>query len=400
MTRSLVVLGGADGAITTLRAARRIGLRTICFDARTDAPAMRLADESYSVSTRDVAALMEALAPRTDVAGVASPASDVNLPSQYALARRLGLPGGLSADALRASVDKGFFRAVSDRLGHPGPRFVQGTPAQVRAEATTLDFPVIIKPTDSSGGRGIGVCLTPDELVPALSYAAEGSPSGVVIAEELLAGTHHAAEAIVLDGRVALLAVGDRRLTPSPHFVTMENRMPSGVPGLVERVHVMLDEVCAALAYRWGSLNVDVLVRPDGQVVLVELGARLGGNGSAELLGLVHGLDVTEAYVQMVVGDRPDVTTRTTAHAAFRVLTSQNHGKLTAIGGAAEARALPGVVDLVLAAQPGDHVEPYHRAGAKLGYVMVTAPDRPRLQSTLDRVEKVLRIDVMAEAEP
>jgi hypothetical protein len=103
---------------------------------------------------------------------------------------------------------------------------------------------------------------------------------------------------------------------------------------------------------------------------------------------------VTEAYVRMVVGDRPDVTTRATAHAAFRVLTSEHYGKLTAIGGAADVRALPGVVDLVLAAQPGDHVEPYHRAGAKLGYVMVTAPDRPQLQSTLDRVEKVLRIDV------
>jgi biotin carboxylase len=355
---------------------------------------MRLADESYSVSTADTAALIEFLAGRDDIEGVVSPASDVNLPSQYLLARRLGLPCGLSAGALRASVDKGFFRDLCDRLGQAGPRYVQGTPEQVRVEAATLDFPLIVKPADSSGGRGIGVCARPEDLSLALSRAQERSPSGVVIAEEQLTGSHHAAEAVVRDGRVALLAVGDRTLTPPPYFVTVEHRMPSGVPGLAERVRTLLDDVCAALDYRWGSLNVDILVRPDREVVLVELGARLGGNGSAELLGLVHGLDVTEAYVRMAVGDTPDLTPRGSAHAAFRVLTSDGPGKLTAIHGAADVRALPGVVDLVLAAQPGDHVEPYHRAGAKLGYVLATAPGRVPLESTLDRIRELLTLEV------
>jgi biotin carboxylase len=270
---------------------------------------------------------------------------------------------------------------------------VQGRLA--RLDTAGLSFPVIVKPTDSSGGRGIGVCAHPDQLPAALVEAEQFSASGVVIVEEYLLGTHHTAEAIVVDGRVALLSVGDRVLTPPPHFVTAEHRMPSGIVGLPERVRDMLDSVCEALGYRWGSLNVDVLVTPDDRVILVELGARLGGNGSAELLGLVYGVDVIEASVRLAVGERPSVASRMQAHAAFRVITAGKSGKLVAIHGCDAVRSLPGVIDLVIAAQSGDHVDPYHRAGAKLGYVLASAATELLLRGTLDRVDELLSIEVV-----
>ncbi len=259
---TLVVLGGADGAITTLQAARRVGVRTICVDMRADAPAIPYADEFLNISTRDVDRLAAVLSARSDIAGVVSPASDVNLPAQFALNERLGLPSGLSPDALKASVDKGFFRDTCDRLGMPGPRFVQGTPAEVKA-AKGLAYPLIVKPTDSSGGRGISVCYSPADLDLAVEKAVGPSAAGIVIAEEYLAGDHYAAEAIVADGKIVLFALGSRMLTPAPHFVTLQHQMPSA-PDLTARVRAMLDEACTTLGYRWGSLNADVLVTPDG----------------------------------------------------------------------------------------------------------------------------------------
>ncbi|MFC7548610.1 ATP-grasp domain-containing protein [Plantactinospora sp. GCM10030261] len=398
-TRSLVVLGGADGAITTLETARRIGLHTICVDQRTDVPAIGHADEFLNVSTRDADRLTRLLADRADVAGVLSPASDVNLPTQRTLAERLGLPCGVSKAALRASVDKGFFRAMCDRLGLPGPRHVQGSPGQVRAAAAGLPFPVIVKPTDSSGGRGITLCHAVGELAEAVRRAAAASPSGVVIAESYLAGTHHSAEAVVQDGRIVLFDLGSRVMTPPPHFVTLTHTMPGGSPAVADQVRAMLNRVCQDMAYRWGSLNVDVLVTPDDQVVLVELGARIGGNGSAELLGLAHGVDVTEVAVRMAVGERPPLAPRHRAHAAFSALCAERAGKLVAIHGLAAARALPHVIDVVLAASAGDHVEPYDRAGAKVGYVLVAAPDQTRLRATLDRVDALVRLDIIDPAE-
>lgn len=398
--RTLVVLGGADGAITTLATAARLGLHTICVDARTDAPAVGYAAEFLNLSTRDVPAIAAALGDRGDLAGVVSPASDVNLPAQHRLARLLGLPDGLSPPALRASVDKGYFRALCDRLGQPGPRFVQDTAAAVRDRCGGLRYPVIVKPTDSSGGRGISLCDTPAALPAAVDAAAAYSATGIVIVEEFLDGAHFAAEAVVVGGEIALFGLGARTLTEPPHFVTLEHVMPAADPDLVARCRTALDEIVAALGYRWGSLNADLLVDRDGRVTVIELGARLGGNGSAELLGLVHGVDVTAAYVAMAVGEHPDLTPTRPACAAMHVLRATRPGKLVAVHGEDTARALPGLVDLILVVRPGDHVEPYHRAGAKLGYLLATAPDHDRLRATVAAVDTHLSFDIQPEDQP
>ncbi|GII78472.1 carbamoyl phosphate synthase [Sphaerisporangium rufum] len=391
---TLLVLGGADGAISTLRAAARLGLRAACADMRADAPALRHASEFLHVSTRDVPGLLAALSGRSDIVGVLSPASDVNLPSQLAVARRLGLPCGLSDDAVRASVDKGFFRDLCDGLGLPGPRHAHGPPDEVAPAVPGLRPPLIVKPVDSSGGRGISGCAAAAEVAAAVEAALRWSAAGRVIVEEYLAGDHYTAEAVVDGGRVALMGLAERVLTPPPHFVTAGHAMPGGEPGLAAEVRRMLDLVCAALDYRHGCLNADVLVTPDGDVVLIEVGTRLGGNGVPELLGLVTGIDVVEAQIRMAIGERPRLAPRPGAHAAVRVLGSRREGRLAGLGGTREIRALPGVADLVLSAAPGDHVEPLSRAGAKLGYVVAGGPDRASVRAVLDQADRLLRVEL------
>ncbi|MEU6999077.1 ATP-grasp domain-containing protein [Nonomuraea sp. NPDC046570] len=381
--RELILLGGADGALTTVRAARRLGVRTICVDVRRDAPAAAEADEFLPLSTRDVDAVAAALHGRRNVAAVLSPASDVNLPAQLALARRLGLPYGLSETAVRASVDKAFFRHLCDDLGLPGPRHVSGPPGAVLAGARALRFPIIVKPTGQNGSRGVTPCAEPAELPAAVAVAAAYGP---VIAEEYVPGAHVSIEAVVQEGRVALLGIGRRTMTPPPRFITLAQEM---APGSGEPVRAVLDKICAELGYRWGSLTADAVVTEGGEVVLIEMGARLGGNGLGELLGLTHGLDALEICVRAALDDPVDLVPRARRWGACHILAAPRSGRLVAVHGLDRLPA----AEVVLAVRPGDLVGPYDQAGAKLGYILLTADDEAGLAHARTAVD-ALRVEV------
>lgn len=411
MTPALLVLGGADGALTTIQAAARLGVRTICVDARPEAPGARAADEYLHLSTHDVDAIVRALAGRSDLRGVVSPASDVNVPHQAALLDRLGLPSDLSPGAVRASVDKAYVRRLCDELGLPGPRHVAGTAEDVLAGADRLRWPVMVKPVDLGGGRGVVRCEQPDALADAVHAAAGWSPTGQVLVEEFVTGADLGMEAVLVDGEVRLLGVSERVLGPAPAFATLGHDMGAADPRLLAAARTTVERLCAELGYRRGFLNAD-LVWTGHEVVLIELGARLGGNGVSELLGLVNDVDSTALYVRLALGEdvdaeltgldpaRPDPSAEVRRYAASRVLHADEPGTLVALDGLAEAMEVPGVADLVVAAVPGDHVEPYTQCRNKLGFVLVVAADPVEVDLALTEVARTVRARVTTGATP
>ncbi|GAA3545600.1 ATP-grasp domain-containing protein [Nonomuraea rosea] len=392
--KRLVVLGGSDGTISSFRAARRLGLGTICVDMRADAPGAREADEFLHLSTRDVEAVTAALRDRDDVVGLLAPGTDINLPSLVEVAGRLGLPCGLPPPALRASADKAYFREVCLRLGLGGPAYVSGSAAEVVRDAVRLTFPVIVKPVDSGSSRGITICAAPPELAAAAEAAALVSPSATVIAEELVTGEDLCGEAFLQDGKVALLGVSDRVVAP-PQVVAIGHDMAPRDPALSSEVTRQLELVCAEIGYTDGPVNLDLFVTGEG-IVLIEMGARIGGNGMGEALGLMYGVDTVQAAVQLAVGERPDLTPQWTRPAAVRMLRARSAGTLVSLDGLAAALALPGVADVVVTVSPGDPVVPYTECRAKLGYVLASGESPGELAAALAAVEELVRVRVDA----
>ncbi|GGO80798.1 ATP-grasp domain-containing protein [Nonomuraea cavernae] len=392
--KRLVILGGSDGAISAFRAARRLGLTTVCVDMRADAPAVPEADEFLHVSTRDVDAVTAALRELDGVLGLLAPGSDVNLPALAAVAGRLGLPGGLPPAALRASTDKAYFREVCARLGMAGPAHVGGPAVDVLREAVRLDFPVIVKPVDSGSSRGITVCAAAPELAAAVQAAAAVSPTATVIAEELVVGRDLCGEAFLQDGRVALLGLSDRVVAP-PHVVAIGHDMAPRDPELTAEVIRQLELVCAEVGYTDGPLNLDLFVTGDG-VVLIEMGARIGGNGMGEALGLMYGVDTVAAAVLLAIGERPELTPGPARHASVRMLRADRAGTLVALDGVRAALDLPGVADVLVTVSPGERVAPLTECRAKLGYVLASGTSAGEVAGVLAAVEDLVRVGVDA----
>ncbi|MFE9581047.1 ATP-grasp domain-containing protein [Nocardia sp. NPDC006044] len=399
MTGTLVILGGADGSASTYRRARELGYRTICVDRRGDAVARALADEFVLASIRDPELIAAELDGRTDLVGVLSPASDTGLSAQRELARRWGLPD-LSAAAVRASQDKSYFRAVCDRLGFASYGYVAGTAGdELALRAATLRFPVLVKPLDAQSSRGIQVCDDGSAIAVAAREAARFASDGGVIVEEYLAGKHYSAEVFVDRGQIAFAGVSARTMTPAPYFVTTTHRVPADLTAEQEReLTEVLNALVAELDYERGPLTIDLLIDPADRMHLIEMGARVGGNGLGELVKHAYGVDTVAASIAAATGEPADITRTRSRAALSEVLYTDRPGVVSEVVGADDVSAVPELVELILFAAPGQEVLPYHNAANKLGHFVVVADEPDQAAAAAAAIRATLRFDLSGAA--
>lgn len=369
----LVVLGAAIGVFETYRAAHRLGFRTVAVDMRADAPALELADEHLLVSTRDVDAIEAALAPYDDLRGVVAPASDIALHTQRLLSERLGWPCGLSDDMVRASTDKVYLRQLCDELALPTCAWVAGVPsAELEARARRIPAPVVVKPANAQGSRGVHRSDDPSDLSTAIVAAADFSYDRRVLIEEEVTGLHLSVEAVIDHGAPAFVGISSREITPPPRAITIEHAMGAPLPGGVHaQVCDLIARLCQALDYRRGPLMADLVLDGGGVVRVVEIGARVGGDPLGELVWLSHGVDTVENAVRAAVGLPVDVRLRPTAGVTVgRILLPDSSGVVGDIDGVAEASSLPGVARVRVGVTAGDQVAGGACLADQLGYVL------------------------------
>jgi len=133
----------------------------------------------------------------------------------------------------------------------------------------------------------------------------------------------------------------------------------------------MLTGICAALGYRHGPLTADAVLAADGTLYLIEIAARLGGNGLAELVESAYGVDLVEAMVTAATGGTPQLRPHPPRHRLAAMLATEEGGQVLGVEGIEQVQAMPEVERLHLFARPGSVVRPYEQAGHKLGYAIL-----------------------------
>jgi biotin carboxylase len=396
LTGTLIILGGADGSVSAYERARTLGFRTVCVDIRPSAPAVELADEYLRISVRAperIAAALLGREGREGIVGVLCPASDVGLPTQAWLTRHWNLPNELSRAAVQASVDKAVFRETCDRLALPSYRTVTGCQgSDLISRAQRLSFPVLVKPVDSSGSRGVLWCAGPEALEAAFAEAIAYSPSGRLVVEEFVEGEPLTIESLVVDGHVAFHAITKRTLTPPPYFVTSSHVLPVELPASTAADLLrMLDLVCAEIGYRNGPLTLDATLGSDGRIYLLEMSARMGGNGLADAIEHCYDIDLIGASIALAIGEEFELVAGPPRPTMVQMLTSDRAGRLIAIEGVRQVQAMPEVVSIRLFAEVGSYVRPYDQAGYKLGQVVLSAECPVRLRAAHAKLGTAIR---------
>jgi biotin carboxylase len=356
--KSILILGGGVMQMPAIRIARRKGWRVSVADGNPEAPGRAECDHFAAVDLKDrdgITELGRRLIADGGLDGVFTAGTDFSTSVAW-VCEKLGLPGIPYRTAV-AATDKLVMREAFRAAGVPCPRFAgwkgEGDPAAA-ARAAGLAFPLVAKPVDNMGARGVRRVESPGELGPACASARAASRAGAVIIEEFMEGPELSLDAIVYRGAATVCGVADRDIRFPPFFVEMGHTMPSGLDaGTIEAACEVFRAGIAALGISLGAAKGDIKVTPRGPMI-GEIAARLsGGYMSGWTFPFSSGVEVTEAALNLAVGLPPgDVCPRWNRVSAERAFISIP-GTVARIFGVEEARALPGVREVFLRVSRG-----------------------------------------------
>lgn len=393
---TLMVLGAGVHQVPLIRRATELGCRVVTADYLPGNVGHRLAHASVDVSTTDVEGVV-GHARRLDVDGVVTVASDVAVPAAAAAARALGLPGP-SPEAAATLCDKAAFRALQHRHGLPAPGFAAvRTADEAVAAAGRLMPPLVCKPADTSGSRGITLLAEPTRAAveAAFTAAAGHARSGVVCLEEYVEGTDVSGDGFLRGGRLLAVITSKR----SRGFVVTGHALPTTLDAAArDQVTAAVEAAAAAAGYTDGPVDFDVRRSPE-RAVVIEMSPRLGGNGIPALAGHGTDADLLAAAVCAALArpiDLPDAASVRRPCGSL-ILGADAPGVLAGIADRAVLRAAaPEVFDLALTVDVGQAVPAHTHGGASLGHVLFDIPDG----STWDDVAARVRAGLAVRLEP
>lgn len=390
---ALIVLGASEEQIPLYQAARCRGIPTIAVDMRPDAPALAFADAALTISTRKTDAIAHALGDARP-AGIVGGASDAALASWHALSLRYGTAYVYPKRALAAG-DKAAFHAIAASCGVAEYRWTASDiPDEVVAMAAGLRFPLVIKPADGSGSKGVTFVTSPDELPAAVAHARCYCTAQTVVAEEFVLGRPVAVEVFMQNDKALMICVKDKEFVDGS-FVVRRLRTAQLPTATHTRLAATVQRLCRALGIVDGPANFDVVLDADGREHVIEANARLGGDGVPRLLAAAYGVDVVHALIALALGEPFDhhLAPTRAAHAALELIGSPLavDGELVAWEGVTEARETPGITDIELYATPGDRVRPHDQSGHKIGLIVAAGPSLADAVSALETAGSLVR---------
>lgn len=386
MSHTSLVLGASEEFVDLVRMARARGIRVVVCDGRENSPAKAEADVVANIPVTDIERVAE-LCRKEHVDAIVTGFSDLLLECATLIADRAGIPFYLKPSQLPYYRDKGAMKAMFHELCVPTAKHVVLADVQDCKALEELRFPVVAKPVNMYGSRGVTVIHTIDELKAVFSDVCASSLDKRVLVEEYNEGYEFNLMSWVHDGEVHILGIADREKTPlGPNDIpySCRNVYPSRLQNHVEReARSILQRIVAYTGQTEGELSMQFFWNPGGRVEVCEVAARFLGY-EHELITLAGGLSLEELMLDATY-DKPALETLLMGDSSHlpscaAVLYFQGRpGTVSSLVQFREMERLPGVQRLWLYYDEGDRVAPFVKP--YFARCVISAPTRAEVDA-------------------
>ena len=401
--KTLWVISGGVEAIPTIRRARDQGLRVVVSDGNPEAPGFRYAHTAIVASTYDAEATVQAARQYTyenqRIDGVLCAAADVPV-TVASVAQEFGL-AGVSLETARLTTDKLAMKDQLRAVGIPIPfyRPIHST-LDLRQAVELSKHPLILKPVDSRGARGVLRLTGETDPDWAFNHARACSPTSRVMVEEYLEGPQISTETILVDGDASTPGFTDRNYEFlerfSPYVIENGGQSPSRLAE-PDRAAVtdLVEEAARALGIHTGVAKGDMVLTQDGPKV-IEIASRLsGGWFSSHQIPLGTGVDFLGAAIRLSLGEKvpaEELCPRFARGVSIRFFFPQA-GRVTAIRNLDQFRSIPWLPILHLSVEVGDATAAMTDHTQRGGVVLATGRDREEAVARAENAVSTIEIE-------
>ena len=320
--KKLLVIGAGFLQDFVIKRAKNLGYTVLALDANPDAVGFKSADGHAVISIVDEKACLE-YAREQKIDGVLTAATDYGVLAASYVARELGL-SGIDYEAAKRIKNKYLVRKClyENKVDDTEQAYEVDAQTNIDELKNKLKYPVMVKPCDGSGSRGASRVDDAETLAFACSEAMDSSITHRAVIETFICGREYGAESLVVNGEVHVLGIMRKWMTNPPYYAELGHAIPTDLPQEVEeRATECVRNAIKALGVNFGSVNMDMLITPEGKVYIVDVGARMGGNMIGPcIIPYGTGVDYVECMIRNAVGDEVDLTPREHGAVATRLL--------------------------------------------------------------------------------
>ena len=303
--KKLLIIGANNFQLPLILKAKEMGIETHVFAWEEGAVGKKYSDFFYPISITEKELILEE-ANKIQPDGIISIASDLASITVNYIAEKLGLIGN-SIDCTNKTTNKYLMRKVLHNNGLPCPKFTNVY--DVDFINNSLNFPLIVKPTDRSGSRGVTKVDKLIDLENAVERAKKESFNNEIIIEEFVTGLEYSIEMISWKGQHHYLQITEKETSGQPYFVEKGQHQPAILSSqMKENIIDLIKKTLTVLGVEYGASHSEIIITCENQVFITEIGARMGGDYiGSDLVELSTGFDFVKQVINISLGYFEDI---------------------------------------------------------------------------------------------
>lgn len=391
--KAILIFGVGELQLSIINRANAMGLFTVGIDPCEDAFAKNACQAFEVVGGQDYEGTL-AVAKKYNVSAVVTAATDKPLVMMARIAKELNLPF-YSVETAQWSTDK---YQMKQRFIEGGVPCAQGRLIHSADEAKDLFFPVICKPRDNSGSRGVKLCRDVNELQECIDEALDNSKLDTVLVEEFIEGREFSIETLHYEGKTDVIQFTEKKTTEFPYNVELGHKQPANLTDHErQQIREIISKIAACMNFENCPSHTELKVNDRG-IFVIETSPRLGGDYiTSTLTPLSTGINLEDQLLHIALGEKVDTTTGRVNKASAVCFLSLPEGEVAAIDKRIyDVASFSGIFSFNIKLKVGDKVNKITSSLNRYGQFIVSGESRKNIDNKVNEykeyIDKMVKI--------